>query len=253
MVPTFQCSPKYRRRISACCSGVIRAHLQGHAPDRPRLRQEPRALAAADHTARRARQRRGRRSIRRRVSGQCARRPRASGSLIPHARPIGPLMIPMIEAPFRTPAMTGSRRADGAPARGDATARRAVGVPAITGPTNGKQGAAGAAHLLAQRDVVHGVASAAATPSGRAHDSVAQLTTTASDVPWRVRGGHEGPEVQSGPSPLPCRLSLHDWRPSRRRRPWTLTDLWTRRRAHRSLQNRADAVSHERPPPSSCS
>lgn len=33
----------------------------------------------------------------------------------------------------------------------------------------------------------------------------------------------------------------------------TLPDLWTRRRAHRSLQNRADAVSHKRPPPSSFS
>jgi hypothetical protein len=37
-------------------------------------------------------------------------------------------------------------------------------------------------------------------------------------------------------------------RPARSRphRPWTLPDLWTRRRAHRSLQNRADAVSHKR-------
>ena len=47
-------------------------------------------------------------------------------------------------------------------------------------------------------------------PPGRTNDSVAQLTATASDVPWRVRGGHEGPEVQSGPSPLPCLLSLLD-------------------------------------------
>jgi hypothetical protein len=27
-------------------------------------------------------------------------------------------------------------------------------------------------------------------------------------------------------------------------RPWTLPDPWTRGRAHRSLENRADAVSH---------
>jgi len=26
--------------------------------------------------------------------------------------------------------------------------------------------------------------------------------------------------------------------------PWTVPDPWTRRRAHRSLENRADAVSH---------
>ncbi len=37
------------------------------------------------------------------------------------------------------------------------------------------------------------------------------------------------------------------------KRPWTLPDPWTRGRAHRSLQNRADAVSHKRPPPSSFS
>ncbi len=30
----------------------------------------------------------------------------------------------------------------------------------------------------------------------------------------------------------------------RRDGPWTVPDLWTRRRAHRSLENRADAVSH---------
>jgi hypothetical protein len=33
--------------------------------------------------------------------------------------------------------------------------------------------------------------------------------------------------------------------------PWTLPDRWTRGRAHRSLQNRVDAVSHKRRPPSS--
>ncbi len=37
------------------------------------------------------------------------------------------------------------------------------------------------------------------------------------------------------------------------KRPWTLPDPWPRGRAHRSLPNRADAVSHKRPPPSSFS
>ena len=86
-------------------------------------------------------------------------------------------------------------------------------------------------------------------------DSVAQLTTTASAIPWRVRGGHEGPEDQSGPSPLPCLPSVLDPPDAAdvHRRPWTLPDPWTRRRAHRSLPNRTDAVSHKRPPPSSFS
>src|SRR5450756_1005741 len=76
----------------------------------------------------------------------------------------------------------------------DLTGRRAVGVTAITGGADGEQRAAEAAHFLAQRDVVHGVASAAVTSPGRTCDSVAQITAAASGGPWRVRGGHEGPE-----------------------------------------------------------
>ncbi len=34
--------------------------------------------------------------------------------------------------------------------------------------------------------------------------------------------------------------------------PWTLPDRWTRRRAHRSLENRADAVSHSAHRPFLC-
>ena len=44
------------RRISACCSGVIMTHLWGHAADRPGRWKEPRALAATDRAAQRARQ-----------------------------------------------------------------------------------------------------------------------------------------------------------------------------------------------------
>jgi hypothetical protein len=146
-----------------------------------------------------------------------------------------------------------ARRIDAAPARDDATGRRAVGVTAITGQAHGKQGAAGAAHLLAQRDVVHGVASAATTAAGRtrrfrgttAHDGLGRSMAS----PRWSRGS--GGSVRALTSALPDQPT----RPARprRRRPWTLPDPWTRRRAHRSLQNRADAVSHERPPPSSVS
>lgn len=71
-------------------------------------------------------------------------------------------MVAMIQASFRTSAVAGAGGGDRAPARGGATGWRAVRVPAITGGADGKQGVAGAAHLLAQRDV-HGVASAATT------------------------------------------------------------------------------------------
>src|SRR3982750_1788749 len=103
MVPTFQCSPKYRRRISACCSGVIMGSLlRGHATDRPARWKEPRAFAATDHTAQRTHQGRGRHAIHRRVRGECVEAHRGLGSLIPHARAIRALVIAMIEAAFRT-------------------------------------------------------------------------------------------------------------------------------------------------------
>ena len=71
--------------------------------------------------------------------------------------------------------------------------------------------------------------------------------------PSEHRGGHRGSGgCSSRPSPRLPRTELT--RPHadvQAKRRWTLTELWTRRRAHSSLQNRADAVSHERPPPSS--
>ena len=81
------------------------------------------------------------------------------GSVIPHARAIGALMIPMIETTFRTPAVAGSRRADGAPARGDATARRAVRVAAVTRDTDREDPVTAPAGFLA-KGCVHGVGAA---------------------------------------------------------------------------------------------
>src|SRR5271154_5131991 len=102
------------------------ALLRGHATDRPGRGKEPRALAATDQTAQRARQERGRRTIRRRVSGKCVAWGRTAGSLIPHARAIGALMIPMIEAAFRPGTMSAASGADRSPAGGCATHRRAI-------------------------------------------------------------------------------------------------------------------------------
>lgn len=228
------------------------APLWGHATDRPGRWKEPRAFAATDHTAQRTRQGRGRHSIRRRVGRQCVGRHGGRGSLIPHAGAIGALLVAMIEAPFRTPAVSGAGGGDRASARGDATGRRAVRVPAITRGAQGKQGAAGAAHLLAQRHV-HGVASAATTApwtyapfrGTTDHDGLGRPMAS----PRWSRGS--GGSVRALTSALPAQRT----RPARppRRRPCTLTDPWTRRRAHRSLQNRADAVSHKRPPPLSSS
>src|ERR1700682_2095136 len=98
-------------------------HLRGHATDRPGRWKEPRALAAPDHTAPRAHQRRARRTTRRPVSVQAAALGRPAGSLIPHACAIRALMIPMIEAAFRTGSMSAAGGADRAAAARSATRR----------------------------------------------------------------------------------------------------------------------------------
>ncbi len=69
---------------------------------------------------------RGRPTIRRRVSGECAGGRRATGSLIPHAGAIRPLMIPMIGATFRTPALSVTGGRDRSLAAGGAAERTAT-------------------------------------------------------------------------------------------------------------------------------
>ncbi len=120
--------------------GVIMGFLlRGHATDRPRRWQEPRALAAADHTALRARQGRGGRAIRRRVSRECAGGRRAGGSVVPHAYAIRALMIAMIEATLRTLSVSATGGRDRAAAAGGITTRaeidalHAQGIDAVVG------------------------------------------------------------------------------------------------------------------------
>ena len=121
--------------------------------------KEPRALAAADQTAPRAHQRRGRQTVRRRVSGECAGHGPAGGSLIPHAGAIRPLMIPMIEAAFRAAAVSPARSADRTAAARGATDRRAVRVTAITGDTDREDPVTASAGFLTERSI-HGVGAA---------------------------------------------------------------------------------------------
>ncbi len=153
MVPIFQCSPKYSRRVSACCSGVIMTRLRGHATDSPGRWKEPRAFAAADQTAQRARQGRGRRSIRRRVSGQCGGGPVAAGSLIPHACAIRALVIAMVEAAFGTRPMPSACGTDRLLTGGCAARCRAIAVAPITGRANREEAVAPPARFLPQRRV----------------------------------------------------------------------------------------------------
>ena len=170
------------------------------------------------------------------------------GSVIRHAAasPIGALVVAMIAAALRARLMARPGGAHAPVTSRALTARRAVGVATITRGANRKRGAAGAAHLLAQRNVVHGVASAAATSPGRTRDSVAQQTRqprAPMESPRWSRGS--GVPVRTLTSALPPQRT----RPVRSRHdgPWTLPVLRARSRAHRTLQNRADAVSHKRP------
>jgi len=188
MVPTFQCSPKYRRRISACCSGVIMAGLRGHATDSPGRWKEPRAFGAADHTAQRARQGRSRRSIRRRVREQCDRRCRGAGSLIPHAGAIRALVITMIEAAFRAAPMPAARGADRVVTGGHPTRRRAIRVAPITRRADREEAVAAPADFLAKRRVHVG---AAAHSNWTRSEIVTQETATGLG-PSEHRGGHRG-------------------------------------------------------------
>src|SRR5437879_1006895 len=134
--------------------------LRGHATDPPGRWKEPGAFPAADHATRRAHQGRGRHPIRRRVRGQCGERGGARGSLIPHARAIGPLVIAMIEAPFRAAAVALARGVDTGAAGRRATRRRAIRVAAITRRADRKETVAAPAGFLAKRRV-HDVGAAA--------------------------------------------------------------------------------------------
>ncbi len=85
--------------------------------------------------------------------------PRGSGGrVIPHAtaRAIGALMVPVIEAPFRTALMAGLGGLHRAAAGQGPATRYAVGVAAVARRTDRKQAAAPAAGLLTE-GLVHSV------------------------------------------------------------------------------------------------
>ena len=122
----------------------------------PPFRDQPPAGPPADEAARRIR-RGGQRDV------ESGVRRGTLGRLIPHAPPraVGPLMVSVIEAAFRTASMADLRRAYRAPTPLGATARRAVRMAAVTRPADGKDATAVAAGLLAKR-LVHGVGARAA-------------------------------------------------------------------------------------------
>jgi len=171
--------------------------LRGHATDSPGRWKEPRAFAAADHTAQRARQGRGRRSIRHRVRGQCDRRGRGTGSLIPHASAIRALVITMIEAAFRAAPMPAARGADRVTAGGRATRRRAIRVAPITRRADREEAVAAPADFLAKRRIHVGAAAHSNWTRTRNRD------TTDSDRSRSVGASRRSPRVWRGKAPGP--------------------------------------------------
>ena len=136
------------------------ARLRGHATDPPGRWQEPGAFPAADHTAQRARQGRGRHRIRRRVRRQCGEGGGVLGSLIRHARAVGALVVTMIEAAFGTALMPLAGGAHRRLARRRATPGRAIRVAAIARHTDRKDAITAATDFLAKRRI-HDVEAAA--------------------------------------------------------------------------------------------
>jgi hypothetical protein len=157
-------------------------------------------------------------------------------------------MIPVIEAAFRTGPMAAAGGPDRPAAGHRATRRRAIRVAAIARGAD-REEAAPPARFLAKRRV-HNVGAATRsnwTRTSRSWHKERRLTRSVgasrrSPRVWRLK-------LQSLTSSATS-VSLRGRTP-KPKRPWTLTELWTRRRAHSSLQNCADAVSHKRPPPSS--
>jgi hypothetical protein len=180
-------------------------------------------LAAADHTSQRARQGRGRR-IRRRVGQECARRRGATGSLIPHACAIRPLVIAMIEAPFGAPAMAPAGARDRSAPRDATTCRGAVRVPSITRDTNREEPVAEAAGFLA-KGRVHDVGAAARTdwtrrPNRGTREKTGSVRRSIEAVTEGLEGSAPGPHLihrnAQRTRPPPARSSA---RPGRVRRP----------------------------------
>jgi hypothetical protein len=197
--------------------------------DSPERWKEPRAFAAADHATQRAHQGRGRRSIRHRVRGQCDGQRREAGSLIPHAGAIRPLMIPMIEAAFRTDPMAPAGRADRVVTGGRATRRRAIRVAPVTRRADREEAVAAPTGFLAKRRV-HDVGTASRSDwTGPLNRGTRETTGS---VRRSIEAVTEGLEV-SAPGPHLIRRSAQLMRPARTRpnrgRLWTLPELWTHR------------------------
>ena len=214
------------------------ATLRRHATEAPARWKEPGAFPATDHASQRARQGRGRRSIRRRVGGQCDRRDRGAGSLIPHARAIGALVIAMIQAPFRTAAMAAAGRAEAISTGGGATRGRAIRLAAVTRDADGEEPVAASTDLLAERRV-HDVG--AATRSDWTQRSNRGTRETTGSVRRSIEAVTEGLEGSApGPHLVRCcpQPTVKTGAPTKR--PWTLTPLWTQRTRPQRLGNLAE-------------
>ena len=205
-------------------------------------RDQPPARPPADHAAGgRGRPNRGEIN-----DGESGRWPGGGGTLIRHAAAdaVGALAVAVVEATFQAPLMPspgGPHRA--APAEHPAR-RRAVSMAAITRRADGKQATATSAGLLAERDV-HGVGARGAISDWTTRSN--RGTTAPTGSLCRSSGRSRGSAGHTGPSPhvsARCLRYPNESLPASSGGCGRRHSCGRNNRAHRSLQNRADAVSH---------
>jgi hypothetical protein len=162
-------------------------------------------LATTDHASRRPPQGAGRHRIRRRVGRQCRGHRGLRGSLIPHAGPIGALVIAMIEPAFGTGAMAATGRAHRAATGRTPTRGRAIRMAPITRGADREGPAAAPTGLESQRSV-H-VVGASTPPDWTATANRATTRRSARSVAASRRSRGPG-GINSRSSPLVAADSL---------------------------------------------
>jgi len=170
-----------------------------------------------------------------RVGRQCEGGGHTRGSLIPHARARGSLVIAMIEPSLGTAPMALPRGADRLAAGDGATGGRAVRMAAITGYADGKETVTATAEFLTKRRVHVGAARSDWTRRSN-RGTKRRLARSLSEH----RGGHRGPggfSSRSSPQRA-ATLSLRDVlrSPNPEQEAVDAVTLWTHRTRPQGLQ-----------------
>ncbi len=159
-------------------------------------------MATTDHASRRPHQGAGRHRIRRRVGGQCGGRRGRLGSLIPHARAIGALVIAMIQTAFGTRAMPSAGRAHRATTGRVPAGGRTIRLAAIARGADRQRAATAPTGLESQRGV-HVVGTTAldwtAFRNRGTNETTGSVCRSIETVTEGLEGSAPGPHLHSSP------------------------------------------------------